>query len=261
MTTRPPAVAGRFFSADRAALRGDVARYIAEAAPAPRPDIPRAVIAPHAGYVYSGPIAGSAFATLATLGERLRRVVLIGPSHHVAFDGIATSTDDRFTTPLGDVVVDRAAVGRAQRHAGVRAFDAAHAPEHSLETHLPFLQAINPQVQIIPLLTGRCDTETLDTLLDELWTDDCVLCVSSDLSHFEDYATATAHDARTASRIEALNPDVGPRDACGATAIGGLLRVARARRYSAATLDVRNSGDTAGGRDRVVGYGAFAFWS
>ena len=257
---RPPAVAGRFYPAEAAALSRAVEEHLLAARPTAL-HVPRAIIAPHAGYAYSGPIAGSAFALLEPLGERLRRAIVIGPSHHIAFEGVATSAASAFRTPLGVVEVDTDAVARASRHAIVDEVERAHSQEHSLETHLPFLQTISASVRIVPLVIGLCDEAALAEVLDELWDEETILCVSSDLSHFEDYETATRHDAATSARITSLDSDIGPRDACGATAIRGLLAVARARALHPVAVDVRNSGDTAGGRDRVVGYGAYGFWS
>lgn len=260
MTVRPPAVAGRFYPGLEATLRRDVRSYFDEGRGPSDTDIPRAVIAPHAGFVYSGPVAGSAFRLVEPLGARLRRVVVIGPSHHVAFEGVATSAATWFRTPMGDVVVDRDAVAAAERHPMVQQLEEPHRAEHSIETHLPFLQTINPDLAIIPLVTGLCDETALADLLDELWTDDTLVSVSSDLSHFEEYESAQGHDARTCTKIVALDGDIGPRDACGAVAIRGMLAVARSRGLRCEAVDVRNSGDTAGDRDRVVGYGAFGLW-
>lgn len=254
---RHPALAGRFYPSDPDQLRDAVQGYIDAARSPKRDGVPRALIAPHAGYVFSGPIAGSAFAML----DEVRRAIVIGPSHHVRFDGFATSTCDTFATPLGRVQVDVDGVNVARRFDFVRDADAVHQPEHSIETHLPFLQMINPQVRIIPLVTGQCSDHDVASVLEALWDEQTVLCVSSDLSHFEDYDEATEHDARTTRRIVELTGGIGPRDACGSVAIGGLLELARLHTLRAEAVDVRNSGDTAGGRERVVGYGAYGFWS
>ncbi len=260
MTIRPAAVAGRFYPGVRGELVANVESLLAEARPAPFDEVPRAIIAPHAGYVYSGPVAGSAFSMLEPLAAKLRRVVVIGPSHYIGFEGIAASPAVWFRTPLGDMPVDVDAMQKAWRHGVVTELETAHEREHSIETHLPFLQSIHRHARLVPLVTGLCDDDALAALLDDLWDDQTVICVSSDLSHFEDYDSATAHDASTTAKILALDSDIRSRDACGALAIRGLLAVARSRGLKCEAVDVRNSGDTAGGRDRVVGYGAYGFW-
>jgi hypothetical protein len=250
---------GLFYPGERAALAASVQGLLRAAGPAEGP-APRAVIAPHAGYVYSGPVAASAYARLAPLRGRVRRVVLVGPSHHVGFRGLAVPSADAFETPLGTVPVDRAALERLLALPQVVERDDAHAREHSLEVQLPFLQEVLGDFALVPLAAGDASAaevaEVLERLFDEPGT---LLVVSSDLSHGADYATARALDAETSRAIEALRPeDLGPGSACGRVAVRGLLLLARRRGLAAHTLDLRSSGDTAGGRDRVVGYGAYA---
>jgi hypothetical protein len=209
--------------------------------------------------VYSGPVAASAFARIAPLRGRIRRVVLIGPSHHVALRGLAVPSAGAFATPLGDVPVDRAAVERLLGLPQVVERDDAHAREHSLEVQLPFLQQVLGEFALVPLAAGDASAEevaeVLERFLDEPQT---LIVVSTDLSHYHDYTTARRMDAATSRAIEELRPELlGRESACGRVAVGGLLVLARRRGLSVRTLDLRSSGDTAGPRDQVVGYGAY----
>jgi len=259
---RPPAVAGRFYPSDAGELTALVRRQLSTAQQASDAcAVPRAVIAPHAGFMYSGPIAAAAFAPWRAIADRARRVVLLGPSHHFAFEGIAAPASSAFDTPLGEVPVDTDATQQLTRLPFVHVADEPHVPEHALETHLPFIQQVLESFAIVPLVIGRAQPADVSQVLGELWGgEETLISVSSDLSHFLDYETAKQADRRTADTIEALDPDtLQPRDACGAMAVNGLLHLAKRRGMQAATIDLRNSGDTAGGRDRVVGYGAFTF--
>ena len=256
--SRRPAVAGLFYPAEPGELAAAVRACLRAAAPAAGPP-PRALIAPHAGYVYSGEIAGSAYARLAPLRGKVRRVVLIGPSHHVPFRGLAVPSADAFATPLGDVPVDRAAVERLLELPQVEERDDAHAREHSLEVQLPFLQEVLGAFALVPLAAGDASAEEVAEVLELLFDEPGTLVVvSSDLSHYHDYATARRLDAATSRAIEALRPEaLDFESACGRVGVNGLLVLARRRGLSARTLDLRSSGDTAGPRDRVVGYGAY----
>jgi AmmeMemoRadiSam system protein B len=256
---RPPAVAGTFYPRDAAALGCALESAHRQAAVAAGP-VPKALIVPHAGYVYSGPIAASAYRLLAPLRFRTRRVVLLGPSHRVALRGLATTTADFFRTPLGDVAVDRAAVERAARLPQVSVQDAAHEREHSLEVQLPFLQRALESFALAPFAVGDATDLEVAEVLELLWGgDETLIVVSSDLSHYHDYRTARGLDAATCAAIEALDPrSLDEESACGRVAIRGLLVAARRHGLSARALDLRSSGDTAGERDEVVGYGAFA---
>ncbi len=260
---RRPAVAGSFYPDDPRDLDLAVGNYLraserladqAEAA------APKAVIAPHAGYIYSGPVAASVYARLAPARERIRRVVLMGPAHRVPLRGLAVSGAEAFLTPLGQVPVDGAGVEAVLALDQVEVLDAAHEGEHSLEVQLPFLQRVLERFAIVPIVVGRAPSEQVAEVLERLWgADETLIVISSDLSHYHDYDTARRMDAATSRAIEALRPaEIGPHDACGSAAIGGLLRVAETRGLGARTIDLRNSGDTAGPRDRVVGYGAYA---
>lgn len=261
MNVRPPAVAGRFYPAGAAELRAAVRGYIDAALPGPDGRI-RAIIGPHAGYAYCGPIAGAAYAAAASLRGKISRVVLIGPSHFVPFTGIAASSADAFATALGEVPVDRAAVELAMRLAFVSEVDEAHAREHGLEVHLPFLQeTLGGEFDLVPFVIGDSSAEQVAELLDLVWPADdpaTLLVVSSDLSHYHEYDVASQMDRATRWAIESLKPwSIGGDQACGRLAIQGLLTLAASRGLALTTLDLRNSGDTAGPRDRVVGYGAW----
>lgn len=259
---RAAAVAGRFYPADARRLQADVEEYLGAAA-VTADAAPQAIIAPHAGYPYSGPIAGTAYAYVAQRREPFTRVILLGPAHWVRVDGIAASSAPAFATPLGSVPVDQEAVARAVARPQVHIHDEAHAPEHALEVQLPFLQTVGGQFAIVPLLVGDVDAEEVAAVIDALWEDgETLVVVSSDLSHYRDYETAQRMDRATAAAIERLEAaQIGRDSACGRVAIRGLLQVARRRGLQASTVDLRSSGDTAGSRDRVVGYGAFLFYA
>ena len=256
---RPPAVAGLFYPGEAEALAAEVESYLAEAAcdgPAPK-----ALIAPHAGYIYSGPIAASAYARLADARGTVTRVVLIGPAHRVAFRGIAASGAGSFATPLGEVPVDHEAVESLLELRQVIRGEQAHVEEHSLEVHLPFLQTALDAFSIVPLAVGDVAPEDVAEVLEALWGGpETLIVVSSDLTHYLEYDAARRIDAATSQAIESLSPeDIGRDHACGRVAIQGLLLIARARGLEVSTVDLRNSGDTAGSRDQVVGYGAWLF--
>jgi AmmeMemoRadiSam system protein B len=259
--TRQPAVAGSFYPASPAELRALVERLLA-APREPRPPLaPKALIAPHAGYIYSGPIAASAYATLAPLAARIRRVVLLGPSHFVPFRGLAWPGVEAFRTPLGTVELDAQAFEAVRDQPGVITLAEAHAREHSLEVQLPFLQVALGEFRLVPLAVGYADPTSVAGVLDALWGGpETLVVVSSDLSHYRSYEAAAVIDAETARAIEQL--DERPLDgehACGCHPIAGLLHLARKKKLRVAPLDRRSSGDTAGDKRRVVGYGSWAF--
>lgn len=255
--TRHPAVAGMFYPDDPAELRKVIGRFLA-AVNSTGP-VPKALIAPHAGYIYSGPVAASVYARLAPLRGTVSRVVLLGPAHRVGFRGLALSGADYFLTPFGQIAVDRTAAQTLGDLPQVRVHDAAHAEEHSLEVHLPFLQELLGDFRLVPIVVGDASPEDVAEVLERLWGGpETLIVVSSDLSHYHDYATAQKLDRATSQAIEGLRyEDIGYEDACGRTPVGGLLCYARRHGLKARTLDLRNSGDTAGPRDRVVGYGAY----
>jgi hypothetical protein len=258
--TRPAAVAGMFYPGEPSALAAEITCYLAEA-PGPvegsRP--PKAIIAPHAGYVYSGPIAAQAYARFAPLHGIVRRVVLLGPAHREWVAGAAVPRAAAFDSPLGAVAIDAAAVSRLRALPFVQSSDRAHALEHSLEVHLPFLQAVLGDFKLVPVVVGGATAAEVARLLDELWGgEETRIVVSSDLSHYLPYREAREHDRQTAEAILRFDARLVPEDACGAAPINGLLAAARRRGLAIELVDLRNSGDTAGDRDRVVGYGAFA---
>jgi len=260
-TVRPPAVAGTFYPSEPERLAAEIDRLLEEVA-APQASPPKAVIAPHAGIVYSGPIAASAFRLLAPARGRVRRVVLIGPSHFVPFRGLAAPSAEvsAFATPLGEVPLDREALAALADLPQVAERDDAHAREHSLELHLPFLQRVLGKFALVPLAVGLAEPEEVAEVLDRLWDGgETVISVSTDLSHYLPYERARRRDRATAEAILALRAEaIGRDDACGREPLRGLLHAARARGLAAELLDLRSSGDTAGDRDAVVGYGAFA---
>jgi len=261
-SSRPPAVAGMFYPADPAELRRDLRRYLdqvpAAAADAPAP---KALIAPHAGYVYSGPIAAQAYARLAPWAGRIRRVVLLGPVHRVPVRGLAVPGVAAFETPLGPIAIDRAAIASITSLPQVVTSDRAHAPEHSLEVQLPFLQHVLGRFALVPLAVGEATAAEVDEVLDRLWGgEETLVVVSSDLSHYLPYAAARAVDQSTVNAMLTLADTLDHGHACGATPVNGLLHLARRRGLRIELLDLRNSGDTAGDRGRVVGYAALALY-
>jgi len=255
---RNSAVAGTFYPDEPKELLSAVRRYLRDASHE-HAVAPKALIVPHAGYVYSGPIAGSAYAHITSLQGQIERVVLLGPAHRVAVRGLAAPSSDFFETPLGRVAIDRDTIQRILELPQVGVSDEAHAFEHSLEVHLPFLQELLGDFLLVPLVVGDATAEEVATVLGQLWGgSETLIVVSSDLSHYYDYATACQMDAETTRAIEALEPDaIDHEQACGRIPVQGLLLVARQHGLQAMAVDVRNSGDTAGPRDRVVGYGAY----
>src|SRR3989344_4267741 len=254
---RNPAVAGLFYPDNPHTLRAAVTDYL-RAVPESG-SVPKAIIAPHAGYIYSGPIAASAYARLKPARGKIQRVVLLGPSHRVGFRGLALSSAEFFVTPLGRIPLDREAAAGISYLPQVRVMDVAHVQEHSLEVHLPFLQEVLGEFRLLPLVVCDASPEEVSEVLELLWGGpETLIVISSDLSHYHDYATAQKRDRATSRAIEALRcEDIGYEDACGRNPVKGLLYVARQRGLHVRTVDLRNSGDTAGARDRVVGYGAY----
>jgi AmmeMemoRadiSam system protein B len=256
---RQPAVAGRFYPADPGELRAVLRSYL-DAAPA-RGLMPKALIAPHAGYPYSGPIAAAAYARLHGGRARIRRVLLLGPAHRMAVQGLALPQATAFATPLGQVAVDRDAVRQIAALPQVHTLDAAHTLEHCLEVQLPFLQEKLADFKVVPLLVGKASPQEVYEVLEVLWGgEETLVVISSDLSHHQDYEAARKIDRATTQAIETLCAQaLRPGQACGCIPIQGLLQTARKHGLQAETVDLRNSGDTAGPRDQVVGYGAYVF--
>ena len=258
---RRPAVAGTFYPSDERSLRVLLRRCFDDAVPPPlSAPVPTALVVPHAGYVYSGPIAASAYLRLVPGRGTIRRVVLLGPSHRVPFSGIARSGAHAWATPLGEVAVDADASGALAPFPFVRVLDVAHADEHCLEVQLPFLQTVLDEFSVVPLVVGDASVDEVAAVIDALWRGpDTLVVVSTDLSHYHRYADAIRMDARTARAIAELRSD-GHRGRGGLRLVAAPRPAAHRRRSTAGDrkLDLRNSGDTAGDKNRVVGYGAFA---
>ena len=258
-TVRNPAAAGTFYPAEPARLRAMIEQYLDSTVS--DGSVPKAIIGPHAGYIYSGPIAASAYARVAPAADIIRRVVLLGPAHRVSFRGLALPSVESFITPLGEVAVDKEAVAKIMQLPQVHIMDDAHVAEHSLEVHVPFLQTVLSKFALVPLAVGQTSSAEVGEVLECLWGGaETLIVISADLSHYYDYETAQRMDSATSQAIEQLRlEDIKYEQACGRIPINGLLRVARKRGMSAKTIDLRNSGDTAGPRDQVVGYGAYIF--
>jgi len=256
-SVRQPVVAGMFYPKEAEILKRDVLAYLGK--PHKTEAAPKAIIAPHAGYIYSAPVAASVYKRLRPLHDKISRVILLGPSHRVGFAGLALSSAEFFATPLGHVPIDHAMDERLTQLAQVSVLDQAHSMEHSLEVHLPFLQTILDKFQLIPMVVGDASPEEVAQVLELLWgTDETLIVISSDLSHYQDYASAQHLDQATSMAIEELRyEDIHYDDACGRNPIRGLLYFARTHHLQAHAVDVRNSGDTQGDKSRVVGYGAY----
>ena len=258
-SVRQPAVAGTFYSANAAELENSLAAHLDS--PLAWDIEAKALVVPHAGHVYSGPIAGVAYASVRHLANRIERVVLLGPAHRVAFKGIAVPSVDAHATPLGDIPVDWQSVAQALSLPQVHISDAVFEGEHSLEVHLPFLQRTLGEFALVPFLVGDATPEGVEQILRKLWGGpETLIVISTDLSHFYDYDTARKRDANTTRAIETFNVEGLNSDlACGVRPLSGLLRAAQRLDLRPTTLDLRNSGDTAGDKNRVVGYGSYAF--
>lgn len=271
--SRPPAVAGTFYPGVRSSLRAEVEQLLEGAdgasfspgggggRPAPEPRTPKAIIAPHAGYVYSGPVAASAYALIPPFRESISRVVLLGPAHRIPIRGFAACSAEAFETPLGPVPVDEEALQGILGLEQVQLLDEAHSGEHSLEVHLPFLQVALRDFTLVPLVVGEASPEEVAEVLKCLWGGpETLIVVSSDLSHYLPYDHANQVDALTSRAIQELRPhEIRYEQACGRIPVSGLLLRAREEGLAAECVDLRNSGDTAGPRTQVVGYGSFIF--
>jgi AmmeMemoRadiSam system protein B/AmmeMemoRadiSam system protein A len=256
---RAPAVAGYFYPADPAALCSELNSMLAAVPPARDASVPKILIVPHAGYVYSGPIAASGYARLSPGAGNIRRVVLLGPAHRVAVRGLALPEAKSFATPLGRVALDQQAIDTLADLPQVVVSDAAHALEHSLEVHLPFMQTVLGEFQLVPLVVGRATEEEVAAVLERLWGGpETLIVISTDLSHYLPYDTARQTDAESVARMLRLESGLDHEQACGATPVNGLLALARRRGLRPELIDLRNSGDTAGDKARVVGYAALA---
>jgi AmmeMemoRadiSam system protein B len=248
-----------FYPGDPGTLSATVDRLLA-ATPGAADTQPKALIVPHAGYVYSGATAAAAYTTLAPWAKDIHRVILLGPTHRVAVEGIALPEAEAFATPLGTIRLDAQAIAAIADLPQIVFSDKVHAFEHSLEVHLPFLQRVLEQFTLVPLAVGDAAPEAVAEVLDLLWGGpETLIVVSSDLSHFLPYGTAQQVDSNTCRRILQFDTDIKPEQACGAFPINGLLLAAHRRSLTPTLLGLCNSGDTAGDKNRVVGYAAFSF--
>lgn len=258
--TRQPCVAGFFYPADPQELQHNVDLLLDSAKISDVP-APKAIIAPHAGYIYSGPIAATIYKTLVPNKDQIKRVLLLGPAHRVPFNGIATTQLDYFATPLGSIPIDASGVHSILDIPGVTVFDHAFDGEHSLEVQLPFLQRTFTKFSLVPCVVGNATPQMVASVIERLWGGpETLVVISSDLSHYYDYATAQQLDTATSNAIVALEPEhIADNQACGRLPVKGLLLAASKLKLHAKMLDLRNSGDTAGDKARVVGYGAYHF--
>jgi MEMO1 family protein len=256
---RHPAVSDMFYPGSPEKLRAMISGYLDNVAPQGEP--PKALIAPHAGYIYSGAVAATVYARLKPVADTIQRVVLLGPSHQVPFHGIAISGADYFRTPLGDIPLDREAIARLDDLPQVVQLEHAHTNEHSLEVQLPFLQLVLASFTLVPMVVGDALAEAVSEVLARLWGGpETLIVISSDLSHYHDYVTAQRMDQQTSESIISLDPDsIRYEDACGRVPVQGLLLLAKKLGLQGEIVDLQNSGDTAGDKSRVVGYGAYAF--
>lgn len=257
LRVRPPAVAGMFYPGDSRQLAADISTMLAAVDVPSAERLPKAIVVPHAGYVYSGPIAASAFARLRSGRDQIRRVVLLGPCHRVALRGMALPEANAFDTPLGRIQVDESVTQTLD----LASEAPPHAREHSLEVELPFLQSVLSSFVLVPIVVGDALVTDVAKVIDFLWGGpETLIVVSSDLSHYLPYDRARNVDAATAKKIVELDGSLGYGEACGAVPLNGLLLAARRRGLSPVLLDLRTSGDTAGKKNEVVGYGSFAFY-
>ena len=258
MTIRPAAVAGMFYSDDPDQLWSDVSYYLQNVEASTKP-APKAIIVPHAGYIYSGPVAASAYRQLQSAKHKIKQVILLGPSHRVALNGIATPNADYFSTPLGNIKINQTLCAKAETLGFVHKNPLAHAQEHSLEVQLPFLQNVLGEFELTPLVVGDCEPDDVAQLLELLWGDnETLIVISSDLSHYHNYNAAQQLDKKTSLAIENCQPEkISYDDACGRSPLNGLLTLAIKKHLKIDTVGLRNSGDTAGNKQRVVGYGAY----
>lgn len=259
-TVKQPCVAGYFYPADKAELVKTL-NTLLETTHINDISTPKAIIAPHAGYIYSGPIAATIYKTLLPLKDKINRVILLGPAHRVLFNGIAVTSVDYFATPLGNIPIDTDCIRSIANLPGVMAFEQAYDMEHSLEVQLPFLQTILTSFKLVPCVVGNANPNDVANLLLNLWGgEETLIVISSDLSHYHNYSTAQALDLATTQAIINLKAqEITTNKACGCLPVQGLLLAAERMNLHAQVLDLRNSGDTAGDKNRVVGYGAYHF--
>lgn len=259
-TIRQPAVASVFYSGNRQVLLDDIKAFLNAVAPVAEHKTPKAIIVPHAGYIYSGQNAAAAYARLALGRKTIKRVILLGPVHRVPVRGLALPDVDAFATPLGEIELDQNAIASLTGLNQVVLSPAAHAQEHSLEVQLPFLQTVLDDFKLVPLAVGDASPTEVAEVLDKLWGGpETVIVISSDLSHFLPYGLAQTVDQQTVQHILSLEGSLTHQQACGGTPVNGLILAAKRRHLKPELLDLCNSGDTAGNKSRVVGYASFAF--
>ena len=258
---RPAAAAGTFYPDQPAQLDTLLDSLLLNAEPDHK--IPTAIIAPHAGYQYSGAVAATVYASLRNAANTIKRVLLLGPAHRIFVEGMALPKHTHFATPLGNISLDTQCLRELEQMPFVHYLNDAHADEHSLETQLPFLQKVLHDFTLIPIVVGKAKPETIAEVIEHcMQSDSTLIVVSSDLSHFHDYQTAVKIDRETTRLIESYEYEkIGPRQACGCMPLNGLLRYAKSHRLLLSTQDLRNSGDTADNKSRVVGYGAYALYA
>ena len=259
---RQPSVAGSFYPGDRDELESMIDSMLREAREKlgdDRGPAPKAIIAPHAGYIYSGPVAAFSYLRLGDGRDRIRRVILLGPTHFVYVEGVAVTSSDEWLTPLGSVPIDLEGRAAIQSLPQVKVSNLPHGREHSMEVQVPFLQKVLGEFVLLPIAVGDCAPADVGEVLEKVWGgDETAIVISTDLSHYHPYEDARRIDSRTADSIDALSrTDIAPEEACGCRPVNGFIHAARAKGMNATRLDLRNSGDTAGPRDGVVGYGAW----
>ena len=259
-SVRPAALAGQFYPSNERVLRMQITEMLAAALPLEHVTAPKAIIVPHAGYIYSGVVAANAYRTLAAVREQIRRVVVLGPAHRAAVRGFVLPAAQAFSTPLGEVPLSRLDWLMLQARDDVHVDDQPHALEHCIEVQLPFLQTMLGSFSMVPILVGDTSDESVAELLEALWGGpETLIMISSDLSHYLPYRQAQWIDRSTVDQVLEMRPGISHQQACGATPVNGLLLAAQRRLLKPQLLDLRNSGDTAGDRSRVVGYASLVF--
>jgi AmmeMemoRadiSam system protein B len=259
--TRSAAVSGLFYPDEPQILRDTIDTLLSQSAIKEQSTQVKAIIAPHAGYQYSGLTAARVYKQLQTLRDRIQRVVLLGPSHRVAFEGMALTEADFFETPLGQIKVNKDDYPQLLAMENMFVFEQAHVAEHCIEVQLPFLQRILNNFTIIPIVVGIADPHSVSNIIESLWGgDETLFVISSDLSHYQSYESAQQTDNETSRAILDLDFNaIQPNNACGCMAVNGLLNFAHRHPLTVKLIDQCNSGDTAGDKDKVVGYGSYLF--
>lgn len=259
MKIRKAAVAGTFYPEDPDTLRSEVVDLLSKTHPHEN-ITPKILIVPHAGYPYSGPTAAEGYSLLKNIPHKIDTVVLLGPTHRFILEGIGMPTAEFFQTPLGDIPIDHERLNKIKHMPFTQFSDSAHECEHSLEVHLPFLQTLLKGFKLVPLVAGKCTPDNIDKIIETLWDDKTLIICSTDLSHFLSHKLAQRIDKKTSASIINFQNNIKPEQACGCSTLNGVLTYAKRHHLSVEGLDLRTSGDTAGPKDRVVGYGAYAIY-